>query len=142
MSPLPNAAATHALPAFVTAPGQTDVLMIVATVTLILAVLGAGVVFLHIHSLPERMAHKSQKLQFELVAVLCLLALLTHTHIFWVAGLLLAFIDLPDIGNPLRRIATSSEKIAGIEPEPDPTQPPELHGASGTTTGHTSGHGA
>jgi hypothetical protein len=72
--------------------------------------------FLRLHTLPERMAHKSQKLQFEIVAVLGLLALFTHQHIFWVAGLLLAVIDLPDFGTPLRRIAGSVEKIAGLPP--------------------------
>jgi hypothetical protein len=59
------------------------------------------------------MAHKSQKLQFEIVAVLGLLALFTHIHLFWVVGLLLAMIDLPDFGTPLRSIAGSVEKIAG-----------------------------
>ncbi len=44
------------------------------------------------------MAHKSKKLQFEIVAVLGLLALFTHIHLFWVAGLILAMIDLPDWG--------------------------------------------
>jgi hypothetical protein len=29
-------------------------------------------------------------------------------------------IDLPDLGTPLRRIAGSLEKMAGIEPPPDP----------------------
>ena len=62
------------------------------------------------------MAHKSQKLQFEIVAVLGLLALFTHQHVFWVAGLLLAVVDLPDFGSPLRRIAGSIEKLAGFEP--------------------------
>ena len=62
------------------------------------------------------MAHKSHKLQFEIVAVLGLLALFTHMHIFWVAGLLLALIDIPDFGKPLRRIAGSVEKIAGSAP--------------------------
>jgi len=65
------------------------------------------------------MAHKSQKLQFEIVAVLGLLALFTHIHLFWVIGLILAMIDLPDFGSPLRRIATSTEKLAGIESEED-----------------------
>ena len=62
------------------------------------------------------MAHKSQKLQFEIVAVLGLLALFTHNHLFWVIGLLLAMVDLPDFGTPLRRIAGSVEKIAGVPP--------------------------
>ena len=62
------------------------------------------------------MAHKSQKLQFEIVAVLGLISLFTHMHIFWVAGLLLALIDLPDFGTPLRSIAGSVEKIADAAP--------------------------
>jgi hypothetical protein len=42
------------------------------------------------------MAHRSQKLQFEIVAVLDLLALFTHNHLFWVIGLFLAMVDLPE----------------------------------------------
>jgi hypothetical protein len=115
-------AATHHLPSFITAPGETDVLMVVMAVFLALAVLMFGVLFFWLHSLPERMAHRSHKLQFEIVAVLCLIALFTHMHIFWIAGLLLALIDLPDFGTPLSRIATSAEKIAGIEPSKDPLE--------------------
>jgi hypothetical protein len=102
------------LPAFITAPGDTDVLMVVVGIVLIAAVLGVGNLYLTLHTLPERMAHKSQKLQFEIVAVLGLLALFTHNHLFWVIGLFLAMVDLPDFGTPLRRIAGSVEKIAGI----------------------------
>jgi hypothetical protein len=109
-------AAPHHLPAFITAPGETDVLMVAMAVVLVAAVLGVGNLFLRLHTLPERMAHRSQKLQFELVAVLGLLALFTHQHVFWVAGLLLALIDLPDFGTPLRRIAGSVESMAGIPP--------------------------
>jgi len=111
-----NPAAPHHLPLFITAPGETDVLMIVMAVVLVLAVLAVGLLFLRLHTLPERMAHKSHKLQFEIVAVLGLLALFTHVHLFWVAGLLLALIDIPDFGNPLRRIAGSLERIAGLKP--------------------------
>src|SRR5215475_3917014 len=108
--------ASHHLPSFITAPGETDVLMVVMAVILVLAVLGFGILFLRIHSLPERMAHRGHKLQFEIVAVLCLVALFTHMHIFWLAGLLLALIDLPDFGTPLNRIAGSAEKMAGLKP--------------------------
>jgi hypothetical protein len=52
----------------------------------------------------------------ELVSVLCLIALFTHMHIFWIAGLILAFVDIPDFGSPLRRIAGSVAKMAGEEP--------------------------
>ena len=109
--------APHHLPGFITAPGETDVLMVVMGVFLIVAVLVVGNFYLHLHSLPERMAHKSQKLQFEIVAVLGLLALFTHVHIFWIAALLLALVDLPDFSTPLSSIASSVEKIAGSAPD-------------------------
>jgi hypothetical protein len=109
-------ATSQHLPMFVTAPGETDVLMVIMGIFLVLAVLAFGILFLRLHSLPERMAHKSHKIQFEIVAVLCLIALFTHMHIFWIAALLLAIIDLPDFGTSLNRIAGSAEKIAGIRP--------------------------
>ncbi len=125
MTPSTHALATQHLPIFITAPGGTDVLFWITGIFLLLALLLGGNLFLKLHSLPERMAHKSQKFQFEIVAVLGLLALFTHIHLFWVAGLLLAFIDLPDFGTPLRRIARSTETLAGIEPPPDSTLAPD-----------------
>ena len=116
MSASVNPAAPHTLPVFIAGPGQTDVLMVVCAIFLIVVVFGVGVLFLRLHTLPERMAHGSQKLQFEIVAVLGLIALFTHIHLFWIAGLLLAMIDLPDWGTPLRRIAGSTEKMAGLPP--------------------------
>ena len=102
----------HHLP-FYLAPGSgTDVLMVVMGIFLVAALVWVGTLYLRLHSLPERMAHKSEKLQFEIVAILGLLALFTHIHLFWVAGLLLAMIDIPDFGTPLRSIAGSVEKIA------------------------------
>jgi hypothetical protein len=88
--------------------------MVVMGLILLLAVMGFGILFLRLHTLPERIAHKSKKMQFEIVAVLGLIALFTHMHIFWIAGLLLALIDLPDFGTSLNRIAGSAEKLAGI----------------------------
>ena len=124
-----NAAAPHHLPIFITEPGHTDVLMVITGIVLLGAVIGFGVLFFWLHSLPERIAHKSHKLQMELVAVLCLIALFTHIHLFWVIGLLLALIDIPDFGGWMGRIATSTEKMAGITPPPDITEPPEAaHG--------------
>lgn len=105
-------AAPRQLAPFITAPGDTDVLMVTMGIVLLVIVLLAGNFFLWLHSLPERMAHKSRKLQFEVVAVLSLLALFTQVHLFWVAALLLAFIDLPEFGKPLDRIAGSLETIA------------------------------
>jgi hypothetical protein len=96
--------------------------MVVMAIFLVVVIVAVGLIFLRIHTLPERMAHGSQKLQFEIVAVLGLLALFTHIHLFWVAGLLLALIDIPDFGTPLRRIAGSAEKLAGLPPGEGDTQ--------------------
>jgi hypothetical protein len=108
--------ATQHLPSFITAPGETDVLMVTMVIILVLSVVAFGVLFLRLHTLPERIAHRGHKLQFEIVAVLGLIALFTHMHIFWVIGLMLALVDLPDFGTPLNRIAGSTEKMAGLKP--------------------------
>ena len=110
-----NPAASHHLPSFITPPGETDVLMVVTGILLLLGILAFGLLFFRLHTLPERLAHKSQKIQFEVVAVLGLIALFTHMHIFWIAGLFLALIDIPDFGTALGRMARSLEKMAGIK---------------------------
>jgi hypothetical protein len=110
-----HSAATEHLPVFITAPGSTDVLMVVTAIILAVSVIAFGVLFLRLHTLPERVAHKAHKIQFEIVAILGLIALFTHMHIFWVAGLLLAFIDIPDFGGFLGRIAGSVERMAGVK---------------------------
>jgi len=121
--------APHHLP-FYLAPGSgTDVLMVVMGIFLVGSVLWVGTLYWKLHSLPERKAHNSRKLQCEIVAVLGIISLFTHMHIFWVAGLLLAMIDLPDFGTPLRSIAGSVERIADAAPgegrEPElPSLPP------------------
>jgi hypothetical protein len=127
-------AAPHHLPGFITAPGDTDILMVVVGIVLVGSILMVGNFYLHLHTMPERMAHKSQKLQFEIVAVLGLLALFTHNHLFWVIGLLLAMVDLPDFGTPLRRIAGSVEKIAGDPPGDDQTLTASQSAAHGPDT--------
>lgn len=108
-----NPAAPHHLPVFITAPGETDVFFNAMLIFLVLAVLLVVVFYFKLHSLPERIAHKGQKIQFELVAVLGLISLFTHNHIFWIAGLLLAFIPLPDFSTPLTGMSESLAKIAG-----------------------------
>jgi hypothetical protein len=116
--------APHHLPFFLPGPDGSDPLFVVAGVSMLLGLLAFGLLFLRLHTLPERIAHRGQKLQFEIVAVLGLLALFTHMHVFWVLGLLLAVIDLPDFGGPLRRIAGSSERMAGLAPGAGDTLPP------------------
>lgn len=116
MNPALHPATPHHLPPFLPGPDGSDPFLVGAGVFLLLAVVGFGVFFLRLHTLPERLAHGGNKLQFEIVAVLGLLALFTHIHLFWVIGLLLALIDVPDFTSPLRRMAGSTEKLAGLEP--------------------------
>ena len=93
MTVAPNPIATHNLPFFITAPGDTDVLFNVTLVFVVASIVLTGVIF----------------------ALLCLLALLTHEHLFWFAAILLAFIDIPDFLTPFKSIASSVETIAGQE---------------------------
>ncbi len=119
-----HAAATDHIPWFVTGPHQADGLMSGAAVFLLFMLFAAGTLYLRLHSLPEHMAHKSNKVQLQIVGVLGLIALFTHNHIFWIAALLLALIDLPDFGGPLRSIARALNRIAPPEREPEPLDEP------------------
>lgn len=115
MTPSLHEAAPHHMPFFIVSPGQTDSLMVIMAIILLLALLGIGVFFFWLHSLPERMVH--HKVQFDIVAVLALLSLFTHIHAFWVAALLLALIQFPDFstwdfGKPLNQMAASLDRLA------------------------------
>lgn len=113
-SPNINPLAPDHLPMFITAPGQTDVMMVVTAVILLLIVFLLGTLYFRLHALPEHLAHgKASKLQFEIVGVLALLALFTHNSIFWVAALLLALVPVPDLNAPLAAMADSLARIAG-----------------------------
>ncbi len=105
------------MPWFISGPHEGDPLYVITTICVIAAIVGLGILFFTLHSLPERLGHK--KMQFEVVAVLGLLSLFTHVHAFWVAGLLLALVDLPDFVGPWKRMATSLEKISGIQAPPE-----------------------
>ena len=116
--------APHVLPFFITAPGESDGLMTFAILFMIAAVLSVGLLYLHLHSIPERMMHhKANKAQFEIVAVLALLALFTHINIFWVAALLLAMITIPDFSTPLQSMADSLARLSGRGGEVPPADP-------------------
>ncbi len=103
------------LPFFITPPGATDTMLVNVGVFLIGLVLLGGVIYLSLHSLPERMAHKRNAAQFQLIGILGLLGLVTHNGLFWVAALVLAVVELPDVMTPLRSIAASLEKATGRE---------------------------
>jgi hypothetical protein len=115
-----NPAAPHDLPAFITAPGETDILFNLVIVLVLAVVILTGVLYFKLHALPEQIAHRTTKIQYEIVAVLGLLSLFTHNHIYWIAGLLLALIPLPDFSTPLNRMAESLAKIAGAKQKQQP----------------------
>ncbi len=118
--PAMNAAAPHYLPSFVTAPGQSDWLMTVIAVFLLVSVVSVGLVYLQLHALPEHMAHRTSKVQYQFVAVLALLALFTHNNVFWIAALLLALVELPNFSTPMNSIALSLEKLSGRDRSTEP----------------------
>jgi hypothetical protein len=123
MTETPNAAAPHHMPWFMTAPGETDGLMVGMLIFLIVVIVLVGNLYFQLHALPERRAHRTNKAQMEVVAILALLALFTHQHIFWIAALLLAFVQLPDFSTPLNSISDSLETLVRGRrlalPEPD-----------------------
>ncbi len=105
--------APHHLPSFLPAADGSDPLMTIMIGVLIVGAVLVGVFYLHLHSIPERLAHSRGRVQFELVAVLGLLALFTHNNFFWVMALLLAFVKLPDFWSPLESMAHSLSRMAG-----------------------------
>jgi H+/Cl- antiporter ClcA len=107
--------ATHHLPFFITPPGETDILMNVMIVFLALIVFLIGILYLRLHALPEHMAHRTEKIQYEVVAVLALISLFTHNHLYWILGLLLALVQIPDFSTPLSRMADSLATMAGLK---------------------------
>lgn len=127
-------AAVPHLPIFITPPGETDVLLVVMAVFLLLMVYLVGILYFRLHALPEHMAHGASKGQLQLVAVLALIALFTHNHLFWIAALLLALIEFPDFSSPMNSIAKSLRRIAGQESKPPETVSPEVPEAPATPT--------
>ncbi|MEL6197764.1 MAG: hypothetical protein AAFT19_07950 [Pseudomonadota bacterium] len=117
MAEVQNAHGIEHVPAFIPGPDGSDWLFTFTVVLAIASVVGVGTLYLTLHSLPEKLAHRESSTQFQLVGILGLLALFTHNNLFWVAALVLATIRLPDIGGPLERIAASLEKDP---PAPDP----------------------
>jgi hypothetical protein len=118
-----NPAAPHHLPWFITAPGQTDGLFTAMIVFLLAVLFLIGVLYFKLHALPEHMAHRTSKVQLEFVAVLSVIALFTHEHLFWIIALLLAMVELPDFSTPINLMAQSLQRLAGgrrAAPEPAP----------------------
>jgi hypothetical protein len=100
------------LPFFITAPGQSDILFNGMVIFMLVTILVVTNLYFQLHAVPERLAHRANVVQLELVGVLALISLFTHNHMFWIAGLLLALIRFPDFSTPMASIAGSLEKLA------------------------------
>jgi hypothetical protein len=138
MSDTINPAAPEHLPMFITAPGQSDWLFGAMVVVVLIAIIMIGVFYFRLHALPEHLAHRTTKIQYEIVAVLGLLSLFTHNNVYWVAALLLALVQLPDFTSPLTSIAESLAKMAGSERRlPGTESMPSAPSMSSGPAGHT-----
>lgn len=120
-----NPAAPHSLPFFLADASGNDPMLWNTGIVLGFATLALGVIFFWLHALPERIAHKGKKAQMEVVTILCLLALFTHIHLFWIVALVLAVVDLPSFAGPADRISASLDRIADRLPEPAGRRAPD-----------------
>jgi len=110
-----HAMAPHHLPGFLPGADGSDPLFTGITIFLIALVLGVGAFYFTLHSLPEKMAHEVNSNQLQVIGILCLLALFTHNHAFWVIAILLAAFRMPDFLSPIRSIADSLKAIKDKE---------------------------
>lgn len=115
------------IPSYVTAADGSDFLFTFMAVFTIVVIMLIGVAYFTLHALPEKMAHNSSHPQFQLVGILALLALFTHNNVFWVAAILMAGFQMPDLAAPLRAIA---DAIRGQGAPSDPTVTPPLEEGS------------
>ncbi len=121
------------LPAFLPGSDGSDFLFTVVVVMMIVIVFVFGVLYFKLHALPEKIAHGTSSAQFQLVAVLALLAMFTHNNLFWVAALLLATVKLPDFTTPLNSISRSLEELKNREPAPLQPSPAPLQSSDVTS---------
>ncbi len=109
VSNTPNSLATEHLPMFISGPGETDIFFNAIVVIVILAIMVVGALYFTLHALPEKMAHRINSNQIQLISVMCLVALFTHNNYIFIGALLLAAVRLPDWSTPLNSIAKSLE---------------------------------
>ncbi|MDJ0995674.1 MAG: hypothetical protein QNI90_19005 [Dinoroseobacter sp.] len=111
------------LPFYMTAIGQTDTLMIFMVVFVLALLIFGGVFYLHLHSVPDRMAHEANHTQLQLIGILTLIALLTHNNIFWIAAIIIAALNPPDFMTPLQSMARSLQRLATGAPQKQESAP-------------------
>jgi len=105
------------LPGFIGQADGSDPHMTGVAIFLVVVILLIGVLYFTLHSLPEKMAHRTNHTQLQVVGILALIALFTHQNIFWVAAIVIAAVQFPDFSTPLNSIARSLERLTGSGPE-------------------------
>lgn len=115
-----HTAAPEHRPAFIASPGETDVLMTVTAVVLVLPVMGMGLLFLRLHTYPSGWPTNPRKSSSRSSPFSAYWPLFMHVHLFWVIGLLLAIIDVPDFGGTLGRMCDNGVATALLWPNPPP----------------------
>ena len=104
--------APHHLPKYIPGADGSDPLFTAVVVFLIILLMAVGNAYLKLHAMPERMAHKQNHMQLQVITILAILALFTHNNIFWVGALLLSVIRFPDFSTPINSIADSLKVLA------------------------------
>lgn len=115
--------ATGHIPSYVTQADGSDFLLTFMFVFTVLVIVLIGVGYFTLHSIPEKIAHESNHPQFQLVGILALLALFTHNGLFWVAAILVAGFQFPDVAAPLRAIADAIRSLGKQSNEAPAPQP-------------------
>ena len=113
MSVTTHPMAPHELPGFLPGSDGSDPFFTGVLVFLLVMLMVVGNLYLTLHAIPERMAHKHNNTQLQAITVLAILALFTHNNIFWVLSLLLAVIRFPDLITPINSISDSLELLSG-----------------------------
>ena len=103
--------APHHIPGFLPGSDGSDPLFTFVVIFMIVIILLIGNLYFTLHALPEKIAHRTNSTQFQLIAVLALLAMFTHNNLFWIAALLLATVKLPDLSTPLNSISSTLEEL-------------------------------
>lgn len=103
------------LPYYFGSADGSDSLFTMMVFLVVAVIILLGVLYFTLHSLPERMAHKGNATQLQLISILCILALFTHNNLFWVLALGLAAFRPPDFIGPLNSMAQSLQNLVDKE---------------------------
>ncbi|MEP2641378.1 MULTISPECIES: hypothetical protein [Roseobacteraceae] len=115
MSDTQHPLAPHHLPPYFAGADGSDQLFTVMVFFVLVVILLLGIAYFTLHALPEKMAHKANSAQLQLISILGMLALFTHNNLFWIIAILLAAFRPPDIITPLNSIAQSLQNLVNRE---------------------------